>query len=140
MNTVTEYTNGTAQEHTGEVQEEKAANDVTRETRLPVFTPAANIYENDKEVVFVIDMPGVDEKSVDISVENNLLVIEGKFTAAIPTSYDSIYHEFRYGNYKRKFELSKPVDIENARAEMKNGQLTLRIDLVKPEVKKIQVK
>lgn len=114
--------------------------DIAREVRLPVFTPAANVYENDQEVVFILDMPGADQASTEISVEKDILTIEGKFTTDIPTGFDSIYQEFRYGNYLRKFKLTKPVDVENAVAEVKNGQLKLTMALVKPEVKKITVK
>ena len=113
---------------------------LSRETRLPVFTPSANIYQNEEEVVFILDMPGVDQKNVDISVEKNILSIEGKFVTEIPTGFDSVYQEFKYGNYQRKFELTRPVDLDKAVAEVKNGQLKLTIALVKPEIKKIEVR
>ncbi len=109
------------------------------ELELPDFTPAVNIYENESEVIFILDMPGVDDKSLDISVEKNILTVEGRFTTSIPTGFDAVYSEFKYGNYKRKFEITKSVDVENADAQMKNGQLTLKLQLIKPEVKKITV-
>lgn len=90
------------------------------------FTPAVDIFERQSDIVLVADMPGVDEKSVDITVEKNVLAISGTVGAAAELEgYKLVYSEYGVGDYKRAFTLSDEVDRERITASVKNGVLTL---------------
>lgn len=103
------------------------------------ITPDVNIFENTEETQIVLDIPGVDEKSVDISYEKDILTIEGKNSNTIPEGYESMGLEFKTGDYIRKFRINKPMDLENSKAVIKNGRLTLLLPKVLPITRKIRV-
>lgn len=95
----------------------------TRDKR--VFAPRADVYET-KEAIFVLaDLPGIDESSIDITLEKNVLTING-FTQ--PQAHDGlklVYCECPDGDYRRVFILSQEVDREGIEATLKNGVLKL---------------
>ncbi|HMP88692.1 MAG TPA: Hsp20/alpha crystallin family protein [Kiritimatiellia bacterium] len=93
----------------------------------PVVTPAVNLYEREHEVMIVADMPGVDEKGVDITVEKHVLTITGNAGWNEPAGYDLQYREFAPVEYRRVFSLTSDLDVDNIKAAIKNGVLTLSI-------------
>ena len=82
----------------------------------------------------------VDEKSVEISYEKDILTIEGRNSYNVPEGFEPMYLEFKTGDYLRKFNVNKPIDLEKSKAVMKNGKLTLSLAKVKPNTKRIEVK
>jgi len=94
---------------------------------LPVLTPAVNLYEREHEVVIVADMPGVDEKDVDISVEKHVLTISGQAGWSEPAGYDLQYREFAPVEFRRVFSLTSDLDVDNIKAVIKNGVLTVTL-------------
>ena len=106
-----------------------------------IYTPAVDIIEKKDEIVVIADMPGVDEKSVDITLEKNLLTIYGKVEPHIPENHSLSAAEYGVGDYQRVFTISDEIDREKIRASVKNG--VLRLNLPKAEqarTKKIEVK
>ena len=99
-----------------------------------VLTPAADVYEGADGLVVVADMPGVDEKSVDINVERNVLTIEGRVEPDRQEGYQLVYREYEPGDYRRAFVLSDEVDVARIEASVKHG--VLRIVLPKAEAAK----
>lgn len=124
--------------------EKKEASDTgqaerTRQRR--VYTPDVDIVEKKDEIVVTADMPGVDEKSVDLTLEKNVLTIYGKVDAEIHEGHKLILSEYGIGDFQRAFTLSDEVDKEKIQATVNNG--ILRITLPKAEsgkTKKIPVK
>jgi HSP20 family molecular chaperone IbpA len=124
-----------------EVQEKQEVEESTERTREgPVFVPRVDIYESEAEITLLADMPGVDESSVDISVENSVLTIHGEVDGMRPEGYDLAYAEYRVGDYERSFSLSNRVDQENIMATLKDGVLHLTLPKAGPTTKKIAVK
>lgn len=80
--------------------------------------PPVNCYVGDQAVVLDIELPGKKSDDVDISLETQAVVIEGKATEGTDRSA-----------FKRRFELNYPVDTDKAKATFKNG--ILRIELPK---------
>ena len=119
--------------------EEVAGVEHTRSQR--VFIPAASIYETEDRVVVLAEMPGVDDSSVDITLEKNELTINGYVKPLQPEGYTLAYGEFETGDYRRTFILSDEVDRDNIEASVKDGVLRLVLAKV-PELKahKIVVK
>ena len=105
-----------------EVELEKGV-ERTRETR--VYTPAVDIIEKNHDIVLMADMPGVDENSVDITLEKDLLTIYGKVEPEIPENHRLIVSEYEIGDYQRTFTLSDEIDREHIRATVKDGVLKL---------------
>jgi HSP20 family protein len=104
------------------------------------FSPPVNIYEQPSETILVVDLPGVDEKGVDISFEKDTLIIKGDPTYTVPEGYKIVHKEFLLGQYVRKFTVNKPIDIEKVSAVIKNGRVTLKLPYTIPNSKKIEVK
>lgn len=90
-----------------------------------IYTPQVDIIERKDEIVVIADMPGVDEKSVDITLEKNVLTIYGKVEADIPKDQKLILSEYGIGDYQRVFTLSEEIDRDKIKASVKNGVLRL---------------
>jgi len=120
---------------------EVAETDAERTRDRVAFVPRADIYEMDDEIVVVADMPGVDENSVDIGLENNVLTINGLVATEQPEGYSMTYAEYRVGDYHRAFSLSDEIDQEGIEATVKDGVLRLRMPkITEAKVKKIAIK
>jgi HSP20 family molecular chaperone IbpA len=70
-------------------------------------------------------MPGVDEKSVDITLEKDLLTICGHVTEETPENHRLVISEYGTGDYQRTFTLSNEIDREKIQASVKDGVLKL---------------
>ncbi len=107
-----------------------------------VLSPRVDITENDKEVLLVADMPGVNEKGVDIDLERNCLTIKGNREPEPMEGFELTNGEFRPAyTYERQFTLGDTIDREHITTSMKDGVLRLTLPKV-PEAKplRIQVK
>ena len=101
-----------------------------REANL-LYTPPADIYEQKDSLVVVMDLPGADEKSVDIQVERNLLTIGTTVEREQVADHQPSYLEFESGRFERRFTLSDEVDCGKIEATVRDG--VLRIVLPKAE-------
>ena len=113
--------------------------ELTRARRI--YTPAVDIIERKDDIIVTADMPGTDEKSVDITLEKNVLTIYGKVETVIPEKHTLYISEYGLGDYQRAFTLAEEVDREKIQASVKNG--ILKIVLPKAEAvktRKIAVK
>ena len=104
------------------------------------FVPAVDIYEDNKKVVLKLEVPGVEEKDLDIRVENHTLTVKGerKFEAE---EKEQNFHriERRYGSFFRAFTLPTTVDTEGVQASYNAGVLQLEL-AKKPEAQPKQIK
>lgn len=91
------------------------------------FVPRADVYETDDEIVVIADMPGVDENSVDITLEDNVLTINGYVEPEPHEDHSLAYAEYRVGDYLRAFTLSDQIDRDGIEATVKDGVLRLRL-------------
>lgn len=103
-------------------------------------TPSVDVAETTDDIRLTFDIPGVDEKSVEIGLEKDILTVEANATANDPTDVPLVFSEFSTGKFKRQFRVYETVNVEKAEAQVKDGVLYLRLPKVTPEVKKIQVK
>lgn len=113
----------------------------TRATR--VYVPRVDILSEENGIIIFADLPGVDEQNVDITVEKNVLTINGfvDATSQAPEGYELAYHEYGIGDYQRSFTLPDEIDRNGIEASLSHG--VLRINLPKaPEAqaRKITVK
>ncbi len=106
-----------------------------------IYVPRTDIYESDDNIVLHTDMPGADEKSIDITLENNVLTINGSVEPPEHSGYTQVISEYGVGDYRRSFTLSNSIDKEKIEASFKNGVLTLQLPKNKSSLpKKINVK
>lgn len=107
---------------------------------LASWAPAVDIYETENELVIKADLPEMDEKDLDVRIENNLLTIRGDRKFEQKVKQDNYLRvERSYGSFHRSFSLPSTVNTEAIKAEYKNGVLT--VDLPKrAESKPKQVK
>lgn len=128
----------TAQEMVKRQETRPAQSEDTR-TLGRVWTPAVDIFESDETITLVADMPGVDKQGLDISLEKGVLTLNGEVSHQ--SHGKSLLREFSAANYYRQFRISEFIDADKAKADLKNGVLTLEIpkaESAKP--KKITIK
>ncbi|ABZ94301.1 Small heat shock protein (molecular chaperone) [Leptospira biflexa serovar Patoc strain 'Patoc 1 (Ames)'] len=130
MNTLTKENKQILDEKT-DVKESK--------TQVRVYSPNVDVYESETSLFFRVEMPGVDETSVEISIEKDQLHLEGKFHIPGIDRGQVRLAEYKEGNYSRKFTIGKAVDTEKAVAKMKNGILELTLPKIEPKKTKIEI-
>jgi HSP20 family protein len=98
------------------------------ESALTTWAPAVDIYETPNELVVKADLPDVNEKDIDVRVENNLLTIRGerKFEKSV-SKENFLRVERTYGSFSRSFSLPNTVNAEAIGAEYKDGVLTVTL-------------
>jgi HSP20 family protein len=92
--------------------------------------PTAEVTESDREYVVTVELPGIDQKNVDIALTGNLLTIKGeKHEEREEDRKERQYHlsERRYGSFSRSFTLPETVAQDRIAATMKDGVLTLTL-------------
>ena len=104
------------------------------------FVPAVDIYEDDKKVLLKLEVPGIEEKDLDVSVENNTLTVKGERKFEKEEKEENFHRiERRYGSFYRAFTLPSTVDTEHVNAKYNAGVLKLEL-LKKPEAQPKQIK
>jgi len=91
------------------------------------FLPATDILENENEIILMADMPGSDEKSIDITLENRQLTILGSVSPSLDSNMETVYSEYEIGDYYRAFTLSDTIDQSKIKASFQDGVLTLTL-------------
>jgi HSP20 family molecular chaperone IbpA len=113
--------------------------EATTRTPRTVYTPPTDIYENETGFVLVADLPGVDENSVEITLQDDVLTIVGRTHERAPEGYRRTYAEFEPGDYERSFVLSDRADSAGIEATVKNGVLSVKVPKAKPAQRKIPI-
>jgi HSP20 family molecular chaperone IbpA len=92
-----------------------------------VYVPDVDICEDDERVLLTADMAGVDETSVDVTVDSGVLTVEGRARVEEPAGYEWVGREYGVGRYRRDFTLSDAVNTEGIKARVRNGVLHLTL-------------
>lgn len=112
------------------------------ESRLTTasFTPAVDVYEDEKKVVLKLEVPGIEEKDLDVRVENHMLTVKGERKFDKEEKEQNFHRiERRYGSFYRAFTLPSTIDTENVDAKYEAGVLKLELKR-KPEAQPKQIK
>jgi HSP20 family protein len=104
------------------------------------WSPAVDIYETENELVLTAELPGVEEKDVEIKIEDNTLSLKGERKFERETKEEN-YHriERAYGSFFRSFSLPNYIDQEKISADYENGLLRVHMPK-KAEMKPRKVK
>jgi HSP20 family molecular chaperone IbpA len=92
-----------------------------------VFTPAVDIFESEKEIVLLADMPGVKAKDLDIDLRDNTLSLNGDIEPFEEKNEEDVIIEYEVGKYFRQFSLSEMIDQEKIDAHLTDGVLRLTL-------------
>jgi HSP20 family protein len=106
------------------------------------FVPAVDIYEDKDKVVLKLEVPGIDQKDLHVTVEDNTLTVKGERKLEDEEKQENFHRiERTYGSFYRAFTLPPTVDTANIGADYKAGVLKLELKK-KPEAqpKQIEVK
>ena len=107
----------------------------------PTSAPAVDIYETDEGAVLVADLPGCDEASVEISIEDRELTLRGRVQPDDLEGLELASAEYRASDFERSFTVSQLIDTDHIKASVKHG--VLRLTLPKAHVakpRKIEIK
>jgi HSP20 family protein len=99
------------------------------------WNPVVDIYDNDDNIVFKAELPGVDKKDISVDIKDSVLTLKGERSANNEVKEDNYYRkESTYGKFERSFTLPADVNPEKIKADFKDG--ILKIEVPKPEHKK----
>jgi HSP20 family molecular chaperone IbpA len=101
--------------------------ELVREEDAPVASPAVVIRETHEAFILTADMPGVDETTTDVTIEDDVLTIEGRARHEAPEEHDLVSQEFEPLRYRRSFDVSEQIDGENVKARVRNGILEVTL-------------
>jgi HSP20 family protein len=103
------------------------------------FTPRLNVRETDEEIVVSAELPGLEEKDFDLSLEDDILTIKGEKRSESEEEREGYRHvETVSGSFQRRLRIPCEVDAEKVKATYKNGVVT--VVLPKPPEARPQVR
>lgn len=104
------------------------------------FAPAVDVYEDEHKVTLKVEVPGIDEKDIDIRLENNTLTVHGERKIEKEEKEENYRRvERQYGSFTRTFTLPPTVDSEHVSATYEKGVLSISLPK-KAEAKPKQIK
>jgi HSP20 family protein len=116
------------QEQVNRLFDDKLFRGRAEDSALTTWAPAVDIYETENELVVKADLPDVDEKDLDVRIEDNTLTIRGERKFEKSVSEDNFLRvERAYGVFSRSFSLPNTVNAEAIKAEYRNGVLNVHI-------------
>lgn len=121
--------------------EQSNGSERTRATR--VYNPRVDIVSQGNDIMIWAEMPGVSEQDVDITVENNILTINGFISDSldVPDGYRLAYQEYGVGDFQRTFTLSDEIDRNKIEATLRDGVLKVTLPKApEAQARKISVK
>ena len=108
------------------------------------FVPKVNVTEDEKEIRVSAELAGVDEKDVELSLNDDVLTIKGEKKQEQETKEKNCYCvECSYGSFERSIGLGSEIDKDKVSADFKNGVLTVvlpKSEVVKSKARKIEIK
>lgn len=114
------------------------------QNRLGSFSPKIDIAENDKEIKISAELPGMDEKDIDLSINKEMLTIKGEKKEEREDKGKDYYRmERSYGSFSRSIQLPAEIDTNKVDAKFKKGVLTVMLPKTAKAIsdtKKITVK
>lgn len=106
-----------------------------------VFTPSVDIFETDRELTLLADLPGVTAENLTIDLRENTLTLTGEVEPFESANEEDILIEYEIGKYYRQFSLSNVIDQSKINANLTDGVLRLtlpKVEEAKP--RKIEVR
>ena len=93
----------------------------------PVFRPDIDILERPDAYTIFADLPGVDDRSVNVRLDQGTLVLDAQLATQPEPGWTPIHSEYRLGSYHREFRISDDIDVGGVSAKMRHGVLELHL-------------
>jgi len=110
-----------------EIEKNEIETETERARDRRLYSAYADVVETDDAILVQANIPGADEKTVELTMEKNVLTINAYPEIEAPQGYSLAYAEYGIGDYQRSFVLSDEIDREKIEARVKNGVLSLRL-------------
>lgn len=122
-------------------EKQEVATPAEQTTPGAVFTPQVDIFETEKEITLLADIPGVKPEGLNIDLRDNIITITGDIHPAESSSEENVLIEYESGRFYRQFTLSEVIDQNKIDAKLGDGVLRLRLPKVeKATPRKITIK
>jgi len=122
-------------------EKQEVSNPAEQTTSGLVFTPAVDIFETEKEITLLADMPGVKADNLKIDLRDNTLTLSADVVPVNIADQEEILVEYETGRYYRQFTLGELINQENIDATLIDGVLRLTLPKIeKATPRKITVK
>ena len=113
------------------VREKQSVTSPAEQTKPgPVFTPSVDIFETEKAITLLADMPGVKADDLTIDLRDDTLTLTGEVRPDVKTPGDTVHEEYDTGRYHRQFSLSEVIAQEKIDAKLSDGVLRLTLPKV----------
>jgi HSP20 family protein len=93
----------------------------------PIFRPDIDILERSDGYVIYADLPGVDDRSVDVRLDRGTLTLDARLATLPEPGWTPLHTEYRFGSYHREFRISEDIDGSAVSAKVSNGVLELHL-------------
>jgi HSP20 family protein len=107
------------------------------------FAPPVDVYEDEHNITLKIEVPGIDEKDINVTIENNTLTVRGERRFEKDEKEENFHRvERMYGSFTRSFTLPNTVDPEQVSAHYEKGVLKIQLSKkaeAKPKLIKVNV-
>ena len=107
------------------------------------FAPPVDVYEDEHNITLKIEVPGIDEQDINVTIENNTLTVRGERRFEKDEKEENFHRvERMYGSFTRSFTLPNTVDPEQVSAHYEKGVLKIRLSKkaeAKPKLIKVNV-
>jgi HSP20 family protein len=104
------------------------------------FAPPVDIYEDEHNITLKLEAPGIDEKDIDVRIDNNTLTVHGERKIEKEEKEENFRRvERQYGSFTRSFTLPSSVDVSQVSADYAQGVLNIKL-AKKAEAKPKQIK
>src|SRR5258706_5645676 len=92
------------------------------------FAPPVDVYEDEHNITLKIEVPGIDERDIDVRIEGNTLTVSGERKFENEEKEENFRRiERHYGSFSRSFTLPSTVDTEKVEASYENGVLKIKL-------------
>jgi len=114
------------------------------DTRTPseqqLANPLSDIHETDTHYRIEMDLPGVNEQDIDVSIDRNVLTVYARSASTEPEDMNEAWREYRSVDYQRQFTLGRGIDRDGVSATYRDGVLHLELPKAKEhQPQRIQV-
>jgi len=93
----------------------------------PVFTPKVDIFETEKEIILLADVPAVKAHDLGIDLKDNILTLAGEVKTERTSGEEEVLNEYQVGSYYRQFTLTEMIDQSKINDSLNNGVLRLAL-------------
>jgi HSP20 family molecular chaperone IbpA len=102
--------------------------------------PRTDVFETDEALILVADVPGAEQDSIELALQDDLLVLRVRSVVAPPEGWQPAGSEFELSDYERSFRLAADIDRNALEATLQNGRLRVVLKKRQPRTSRIEVR